>query len=348
MVEATKTLENKIKSVNKDLALILGKLAYHTAPEIVDYIAELNERDYEYFKIIFSGKIAIEHYLFPGSACVFPGTRRYISNHNDVTRKYNKEYRAIIDDNVFPRYIWCYLASGKCYSGPTWKSTGLNDFELAHIFTHKESEIDNEKDFFQSIDKKINPYGDFTSAANVVLLPKGTVRPTDNSTMIKAVFYKRYIELYGEKTLNGRRGFIEANVPDWYSDIKWNAPFLPDNWKHNIDDLIKYRNDKIASILGERGKTIKPPNNSTGIISDTQKLQIEFVPSDEELFKQELIKTKEAGRTWYYSNGKTKTDYWHADKFTENSNLRGNIMSNNTIRQWKTLGIVKIKFEIVQ
>jgi hypothetical protein len=53
------------------------------------------------------------------------------------------------------------------------------------------------------------------------------VRPTDNSTIIKSIFFKRYIELYGEQTLNGRKGFIENKVPEWYSEIKWNTPFLP-------------------------------------------------------------------------------------------------------------------------
>jgi hypothetical protein len=247
-------LENKIGLVNKDLALILGKLAYHIAPEIVAHIVEQNKTDRAYFSKLFAGRIkAEEQYLFPGSACVFPGVRRYVSNHKDVTKTYNDAYEAIVDDNVFPRYIWCYLLGGKGYSSPMYKKTGLDAFELAHIFDHKETEINDEKEYFETVEKDLLPYGEFTSAANVVLLPKGTVRPTDNSTALKSIFYRRYIDLYGEETLRGRKGFIQSRVPSWYADIKWNAPLLPEGWKTNIDALLAYRKDKITSIMAASG-----------------------------------------------------------------------------------------------
>ena len=241
-------LENKIYLYEKDLALILADLAYHIAPEIVKYIAEQNKKDFTFFEQLFKDKIDINNYLFKGSDCVFPGTKRYVKGEGQKL-KYNAKYRAIIDDNTFPRHIWCYLINGKCYSGPNWKETILGEFELAHIFTHKESEINLERDYFQDIDANIFPYGEFTSAANVVLLPKGTVRPTDNSTILKSIFYKRYIELYGEDTLNGRRGFKHNSVPDWYSEITWNEPFLPADWKNKINKLLEYRKERISGIM---------------------------------------------------------------------------------------------------
>jgi hypothetical protein len=245
-------LENKISRFNNDLAKILASLAYHIAPEIVQYIIEQNKNDCEYFKKLFGEKIEPDNYFFPGSSCVFPGIRRYISDHNDATGKYNEKYKAIVDDNVFPRYIWCYLLGGKGYSSPMYKKTGLNEFELAHIFAHKKTEINDEKEFFKTVDKDLRPYGEFTSAANIVLLPKGTVRPTDNSTILKSIFYKRYIDLYGEETLNGRNGFIEARVPDWYSAIEWNPPLLPADWKKKIDALLGYRKNRITLLLGDK------------------------------------------------------------------------------------------------
>ena len=85
-----------------------------------------------------------------------------------------------------------------------------------------------------------------------MLLPKGTVRPTDNSTALKAIFYMRYIDLYGEETLHGRKGFIKDRVPGWYADIEWNTPLLPDGWQKNIDALLAYRKDRITSILKDK------------------------------------------------------------------------------------------------
>ena len=63
------------------------------------------------------------------------------------------------------------------------------------------------KRIFAAIQPDLHPTSDFTCAGSVVLLPKGMVRPAGNSTAIKAAFYMRYIELYGEEPLIDRSGF---------------------------------------------------------------------------------------------------------------------------------------------
>ena len=241
-------IKNKITEFEKEICFILAQLAYHVHPEIVQRIQRRNREEYDYFKELFSDRIEIDHYLFYGSACVFPGIRRYVSAKGKKNA-YNEEYKAIIDDNTFPRHLWCFLANGKTYNGPNWKNSGLGEFELAHVFTHKESEIDFEKRFFRCVREDLYPYGNFSCACNVVLLPKGTVRPTDNSTTIKAAFYKRYVELYGEAPLNGRRKFNESLVPDWYNELLWNKPVLPEKWESNIEKLLKYRTKRIKEIM---------------------------------------------------------------------------------------------------
>jgi len=241
-------IENKLFLYEEEICQILAKLAFHIHPKIVAMIQQRNIDEYNYFADLFGGFIQIEDYLFDGSACVFPGVKRYISGQGKK-KSYNKEYQAIIDDNTFPRHIWCFLENGKTYNGPNWKDTGLGEFELAHIFTHKESELDFEKQFFRTVQDPLMPYGDFSCACNVVLLPKGTVRPTDNSKAIKAAFYMRYIDLYGESPLNGRSGFDESLVPAWYKDLKWNNPPLPANWENNIRKLLDYRTKRITALI---------------------------------------------------------------------------------------------------
>jgi len=235
--------ENKINAFNKDLAVILAQLAYHISPEIVEYIAERNKKEQLFFKELFGNNIDVGNYLFDGSDCVFPGVRRWDARKGDKIR-YDMSYKAIIDDNSFPRHLWCYLYNGKSTG---WKNFG--EFELAHIFAHKEFETVAEKSYFKNFDDNKIPCGQFTSASNVVLLPKGTVRPTDNSTVIKLIFYKRHIDLYGESTINGRSGFKHDLVPNWYSELKWNDPLKPDNWKQNINALLDYRTKRIFGIL---------------------------------------------------------------------------------------------------
>lgn len=241
-------LKNKINYFEPEIAKILAQLCYHVHPDIVSFIQDRNADERSYFASLFRGRVDLNCYLSEGSACVFPGVRRYV-NSRGKKRAYSHNARAILDGNEFPRHLWCFLLNGTAYSGPAWKKTGLNEYELAHVFSHKQSEVSLEFDFFEKFDPDLLPYGDFTCAANVVLLPKGSVRPTDNSTVIKSVFYKRYIDLYGENTLIGRSGFKEENVPTWYPSLSWNDPILPPDWSDKVDRLRRYRKDTIARIL---------------------------------------------------------------------------------------------------
>jgi len=243
-------IENKIKKYEKDICSVLAHLAFHIHPDIVSVIQKRNRAEFAYFQDLFRDRINIVDYLFDGSACVFPGTRRYVSGQGKK-KTYNPEYSAIIDDNTFPRHLWCFLENGKTYNGPNWRDSGLGEFELAHVFTHKESELEFEKVFFETVCNDLNPFGDFSCACNVVLLPKGTVRPTDNSKSIKAAFYMRYIDLYGESPLNGRTGFKESIVPDWYSELVWNEPPLPINWKEKVNKLLNYRTQRLTGLLSK-------------------------------------------------------------------------------------------------
>lgn len=58
-------------------------------------------------------------------------------------------------------------------------------------------------------------------------------------------------------------------------------------------------------------------------------------------FKQKLLQTKQAKRTWIYNDGHTETDDWIAYNFRPDSNLLGNIHSTK-YRHWKTSGLVKL------
>jgi len=240
--------ENRISEFEESMADILSALAHHVHPSIVERIQIRNEEERPLFESLFEGKIPISGYLFSGSACVFPGVRRYVSGKG-VKRRYNRSFSAIIDDNVFPRHLWCYMAGGLAYSGPSWKKLELSSFELAHVFSHKETELSFEERFFDSFDSSMLPYGDFTCACNIILLPKGTVRPTDNSEALKAIFYKRYIDLYGESPLQGRSGFEHQLVPSWYKKLRWNEPILPADWKVKTDKLLSYRTRKIERAI---------------------------------------------------------------------------------------------------
>jgi len=232
-------------SIERDMAFILGKITHHVHPEIVNYIVQKNIKYKGRFKEICHHSCKVDSFFYPESDCVFPGYRRPINK--EKTRgwknKINDVDGTILNDNTFPRHVWAYLSVNKAYSGGTsgtWSSSGLSKFELAHVFGHKQDERGLEKKVFIEFEDKAEPYGLFTSASNVVLIPRGFAKPTDHMESIKVCYYKRHIDLYGNNII-GLNNLNEKYVPAWYEDIKWFEPLLPVDWKRKIDKLIIYR-----------------------------------------------------------------------------------------------------------
>jgi hypothetical protein len=241
---------NKLKQEQRFIALSLARVCHHVHPDIVELVRLANEQDREQLAEIIPNGIDIEDYLYTGSVCVFPGVRRYIGRlKKEELLRYVPEKGAIIDDNRFPRYLWTYLVLGKGYSGPIWKATGLNEFELAHIFSHKLDERKPEDLVFEQVAPSPKPYGLFTSVSNMVLIPKGMAKPTDGLDAILIASFKRFIDLYGIDTLPGLRGLKEKKIPEWYDDLEWNEQTLPPNWKDRVRKLPKYRKERLKSIF---------------------------------------------------------------------------------------------------
>lgn len=84
----------------------------------------------------------------------------------------------------------------------------------------------------------------FTSASNVVLVPKGLAKPTDLLVSVKACFYQRHIDLYGNNVC-GASNYNASLLPGWYEEIEWREPMLPADWKVRIESLLKYRDDHL-------------------------------------------------------------------------------------------------------
>ena len=90
----------------------------------------------------------------------------------------------------------------------------------------------------------------------------------------------------------------------------------------------------IARLLGNiEGKEDKKPT-------------LAFHPSDEKLFKRKLIETKEAEVVLYKVDGTREISRWKANRFSEASNLRGNLWSG-PLREWKNKGIKNAEFLIL-
>jgi hypothetical protein len=153
--------------------------------------------------------------------------------------------------------------------------------------------------------------------------------------------------------------FSEENVTFRYisNDVFRDEIFIPtiQNTKSDSDtNELFIRAIKLSNMFEmiSNGKEISPQPEATHTSNGYEKIDndklLEFIPNDERKFKQELIRTKKAKRTWYYKDKNPETDIWDASNFTMEANLRGNIFSNNRVRARKDTGLIKIKFEILE
>lgn len=249
----------------KKIAEILARISYFLHPDIISKIQDCNRESKEEFEKILKKSIhdeevvgrLMDKYLFDGSDCVFPFTRRHIGDEGHINGRYDrlKYYTrewAIIDDNEFPRHIWTFLLIDRCFNGERWISSGASNFELAHVFNHKRNGDTTAMDEFFC-----EPHEDFhktqylfTSAANVVMIPKGMAKPTDGLGLVQKMFFQRMMDLYGNSILKSKPEYsLSDEELKLYQNLEWKVPFRPDDWSRKIDDLNKYRIRRIECIM---------------------------------------------------------------------------------------------------
>ncbi len=254
MTFANFTPVSKLGDVEEEVATAIAKVAYVISPRIVRLVSELNHAWKTEFETRFGSRIDPTHYLYPGSACVFPGVRRHSSeaDRNLELFVYQDAAKAILDDNSFPRQLWSFVCTGKKYSrgGQHWKKSGLGKFELAHVLPHKAYELTGVSEWFEKRPPIDGLSGLFTCASNVILLPKGMSRPTDGTEGIRIAVFKRYFDLYGESHAGG---FSRITLPKrltWVDKLHWTDPVEPPDWETRVAELDNYRKAILRKLLG--------------------------------------------------------------------------------------------------
>ena len=236
-----------------------------------------------------------------------------------------------------------------------WSASGLDNFELAHVFSHKPDERGLERMVFCDFNEDIQPYGLFTSASNIVLIPKGFAKPTDHMRNIKVCFYKRHIDLYGNNLI-GLNNLKESCVPDWYNEIQWLEPQLVDGWEQKIGNLLKYRENYLKKKYDSRNLqsiqahqvTTTSFNSSSDIANNKGLLPITLCPSDPDIFKQQLLASKTALIETSYTDGKVEQKIWNASKLSASSNVFRNLRSRPEYRSgnWQSRNIAKVHVKV--
>ena len=141
-------------------------------------------------------------YLWDGSACVFPGVRRYTGSREiaefrkQSTSKFPPAHCLAIDDNDYPKHLWSYV-----FNGTPFRKRGPDDYQLAHLIDHKRygNRWKEELDAPSALHPPA-PFGQFTNATNSVFVPSAYFRPTDLSAQVRRLLQRRAQQLYGDSS----------------------------------------------------------------------------------------------------------------------------------------------------
>ena len=123
---------------------------------------------------------------------------------------------------------------------------------------------------------------------------------------------------------------------------------LLENWNEQIiDQIIKDFEFSIISTK-EEPSIIRPPQPQPPRALVPGRVEYVFDPPDEIQFKKQLIQNKYAYIKIFYKDGREEYKQWDASRFTENSNLRGNINSKTWFRRdyVQRNGVIKAIFSI--
>lgn len=169
-------------------------------------------------------------------------------------------------------------------------------------------------------------------------------------------------QIIGQR-LNELKRIVENDSVEfvYLSNATFKAELIDKTLEYSSEDSdtaeLFLRSIRLYELVGPRDKSKKSPRvkaiqalESGTVPSTRESLDdfLEFLPRDEKLFKEKLIEVKRAKRTWIYNDGRQVQDTWNARNMSPESNLRGNIASNNKVRIREDLGLVKLILEIVE
>ncbi len=95
---------------------------------------------------------------------------------------------------------------------------------------------------------------------------------------------------------------------------------------------------------------IEPMDRTESVVLKNNKtLPIKLDPEDVGVFKDLLVEKKKANIKIIYNDGRTETKSWNASRFTEKSNVFGNLRSRPDFRNgvWQDLGIEEVVVSII-
>jgi hypothetical protein len=194
-------------------------------------------------------------YLWEGSACAFPGVRRYAGSTEIAQHRRRMEVTAEpenalkLDDNSYPKAIWSFV-----FRGEGFKNEGPSGYSLAHLADHKKYKNRGQEEF-DTLGRGVSPetfFGLFTSVANTVYMPSGLIRPTDFSFSLRNLIQRKALEIYGIfcKLLPPHLSIRSAQSDSWsLGAFQWCEPV---GTLAHLSAFLKYRSEEMEKLLSDK------------------------------------------------------------------------------------------------
>ena len=199
-------------------------------------------------------------YLWEGSPCVFPGVRRYAGKtetamfqQRATADKVSPQCLAL-DDNDYPKHLWAFAFTGKPF-----RKRGPDDYQLAHLFDHKEhrNRWREELDILPDAKEPVLPYGLFTSAANSAYVPSAFLRPTDFSPKLRNLIQRQAQQLYGSicRIVPPSLAVKPCDDQTWsLGNFPWSTPV---GGMENISDFLEFRRECLEELFDKRHAALR-------------------------------------------------------------------------------------------
>jgi len=199
-------------------------------------------------------------YRWEGSPCVFPGVRRYAGSteiavfRQRATADEVPQQCLALDDNDYPKHLWAFAFTGKPF-----RKRGPDDYQLAHLFDHKEhgNRWHEELDIPPDAKEPVLPYGLFTSAANSAYVPGAFLRPTDFSPRLRSLIQRRALQLYGNicRIVPPPLLVKPCEHQNWSLDnFQWSTPV---GGMDNVPGFLEFRRERLGELFDKRHAALR-------------------------------------------------------------------------------------------
>jgi hypothetical protein len=222
-----------------DMAHVVTRNAHFLDPSVIAAVVQDNKIHAVVWKrALERAGVKPGLYLWEGSACCFPGIRRF--EGAGEKEAYNRKLGGLfpnaleLDFNDYPKWIWDHVMEAI-----------PPHFSLVHLFSFRDAPPGSGHNAYLPVK---GVHGLFTCATNIVYVPNALVTVISISEPLRAILAERQRELYGSvSALVPAQVALPPVKAGWdYESFEW----APCSGAPDMGPFLSRRNAKMEALLG--------------------------------------------------------------------------------------------------